>query len=197
MPERLVDIGKITRPHGLRGEVRVLPLTDFPERFKSLSGVIARREGPLPSERAGERRLKGLEERSLQEGKARDDASLFKLEVEGVKSQGNFVILKFRGVDSRTQAEQLRGLMLSLPEEELVPLPPGHYFVYKLIGLDVFSTEGERLGKVVEVIRTKANDVYVVQDGEREFSVPAVREFVKGIDLDGGRVVIEVRKGLR
>lgn len=163
----LVKIGQITSPHGVRGEVRVYPLTDFPERFVNLRRVLL-----------------GDAARPI-----------------GVHFRGtvkNLVILELEGVTDRDQAEKLRLQYVQVPRSEVHPLPEGHYYVYDLIGLDVVDPEGKPLGKLVAVdTANPAHDLYVVETAPRKrHMVPAVREFVKAIDLAAGKMVIAPIPGL-
>ncbi len=163
---RTLRIGIITRPHGLRGEVRVLPDTDFPERFRSLRRVlVAGPEGEVP------------------------------YEVESVRSHGRFFLVKLRGVDRWEDAQALQGRALHIPREEAVPLPEGTYYIADILGLEVRTVEGDVLGRVREVLRTGANDVYVVA-GRREVLLPAIEDVVEKVDLEAGRIVVRLLPGL-
>ncbi|MGB4313587.1 MAG: ribosome maturation factor RimM [bacterium] len=167
----LIAIGKVTAPHGVAGEIRVLPLTDFPDRFQQLKKVYLTGKGM-----AGPRLLT----------------------VTGVKYHKKFVILKLAGVESRTEAEKLRDCYLKIEPSELVPLPPGHYYHFQIIGLQVKTLEGEVLGEVVEILTPGCNDVYVVQDQEgNEILIPAIKDVVREIDLEGGLMRVELLDGLR
>lgn len=165
--QSLIRIGQITAPHGVHGEVRVYPLTDFPERFTTLRQVLL-----------------GAEARPV-----------------GVQFRGtvkNLVILALEGVTDRDQAEKLRLQYLQVPKSEVHPLPEGHYYVFDLIGLDVVDPEGKPLGKLVNVDSTSpVHDLYVVETAPgKRYMVPAVRQFVRAISLEEGRVVIQPIPGL-
>lgn len=158
-----VVIGKIVAPFGLKGEVKVVPFTDFPERFKEMD------EACVGSEEAGEMRR-----------------------IESVRFHKGTILIKFEGVADITAAEELRGAEVRIRESDLVPLEEGSYYVHDLIGMDVLTTEGEDLGKVKEVLTGRANDVYVTDRA----LVPAVKEFVKSIDLQKRQIVVEPIEGL-
>jgi 16S rRNA processing protein RimM len=106
-------------------------------------------------------------------------------------------ILKLEGVDSRDDAERLRGQVLSVPGAEAVQLPGGTYFWHQIIGLRVRSDEGEDLGLVAEIIPTGGNDVYVVREDGREILLPAIKDVVREIDLAGGIMTVHMIEGLR
>lgn len=164
-----VTIGAVTAPHGVRGEVRVMPLTDFPDRFFDLKRVF------------------------LLQGATRHE-----YRVEGVKSlsRGLF-LLKLQGVDRREDAERLRRAEVQVPRAEAVPLPPGMYYVFDLVGARVVTVDGQELGLLKDVLTTAANDVYVVEDGDgREVLIPAVSHVVLSIDVDRGEIIVDPPLGL-
>lgn len=164
---RLV-IGEIVAAHGVRGEVRVRPLTDFPDRFAALRPVWLSPPG----------------------GPARQVA----LESARPLPRGLW-LLRLQGVERREQAEALRGAALEVEDAEAVPLPDGSYYVHQIIGLPVFTADGRPVGEVKHVLRTGANDVYVVSNGRRQHLIPAVAEFVT-IALAEGRVVLRPIPGM-
>jgi 16S rRNA processing protein RimM len=119
--------------------------------------------------------------------------------VETVAYHKRFVILTFREIPDMTAAEKLKGALLQVPRSELVPLPDGHYYIFDIVGLTVYTQEGERLGVVQDVLRTGANDVYVVQaeSGGAPLLIPALKAVVREIDLEGGRMTVVLPEGLR
>lgn len=106
------------------------------------------------------------------------------------------MVLKLAGIETRSQAEALRGAPLAVRREQAVALPPETYFWYQIIGLEVVDLDGRQLGRVAEVLRTGSNDVYVVRSGDRELLLPAIRDVVRAIDLDQGRMTVELLPGL-
>ncbi len=121
-----------------------------------------------------------------------------RMNVEGVRLHGQFVVVKFAGVDTIDGAEALRDLYIKIAREELAPLPPGRYYIFEVLGLDAYDTEGNYLGQVVDYLLTGVNDCFIIKHGEtaREFLVPAAREFVRELDLEGRKMVIKVIPGL-
>ena len=111
---------------------------------------------------------------------------------------GSAVVIKFDLVADRTHAETMRGVNLTVPPEELEPLPSGSYYHYQLIGLEVHDEVGSRLGTIVEVIFTGANDVYVVRDGKRETLVPALADVIVSVDtdLERNKMVVRLPEGI-
>lgn len=167
--EDLLQVGVITSTHGVRGEVKVFPTTDDATRFKKLKNVI------------------------LDTGKEKID-----LEIAGVKFFKNMVILKFKGIDDINDVEKYRKKSLFVTRENAVKLKKNEYFIADLIGLNVQTDEGEALGEVTDVLQTGANDVYEIrtEDGE-EILLPAIKECVKEVDIEGGSMLVHLLPGLR
>ena len=166
--EHLISVGKIVRPHGIRGEVKVSPLTDWPERFHAFRNLYLVSEG--------------------EHGEW--------VEIEKVKIQGNRIVLKFSGIDDRNRAESIRGFILKIDEKDCPPLPEGYFRIDQLIGLSVKTLGGESVGILVDVLRMPAQDVYVVDAQGKELLIPAVKDFIKDVDLERGIVLIEPIDGL-
>ena len=167
--EELLQVGVITTTHGVRGEVKVFPTTDDPARFKKLKNVI------------------------LDTGKTRKE-----LEITGVKFFKNMVILKFKGFDNMYDVENFRQAKLLVTRENAVELGEDEYFIADLIGLAVFSDEGEALGVITDVLQTGANDVYVIsKEGQADLLVPAIHDCIKEVDIARQKMTIHLLPGLR
>ena len=151
-------IGRVAAPFGTKGEVRVRPETDFPERFETLEEVCLE----LPQ---GEERV---------------------VRVVGARSTAKGILLSLEGYQDRNAAEELRQSLVKVRPSMAAPLPEGRYWVHQIIGLRVFTVEGRDLGEVTEVVRSPGNDVYVTES----VMIPAVREVVREIDVEGGRMVV-------
>ena len=164
--ETLISVGKVVRPHGLKGEVKVEPLTDWPERFEVYRSLY------LEGEKGGW------------------------VDVERGRVQGRHVILKLQGVDDREGAGALREVVLKIRRRECPPLEEGSYYIFDLVGSTVRTVEGEAIGTVVDVLRMPAQDVFVVDMEGREVLIPAVKAFIKDVDVENKRVVVELIEGL-
>lgn len=105
-------------------------------------------------------------------------------------------IIKLRTVDSVEQAQTLRGQVVEIPRSQLHLLPEGQYYQFELIGLEVWTTGGELLGNITEILTATSNDNYVVSGARGEVLIPAIEDVVKSIDLDAGRILIEPITGL-
>ncbi|MDI7276066.1 MAG: ribosome maturation factor RimM [Anaerolineae bacterium] len=109
--------------------------------------------------------------------------------------KGN-VVLKLEGIDSPEQAAALRGELLYVPLSEAMPLGEHEYYHYQILGLDVYTVQGEHLGSVTDILETGSNDVYVVQGRGREVLIPALADVVQEVDLEHRRLVVVLPPGL-
>lgn len=166
--EQRLQVGVITATHGLKGEVKVFPTTDDPNRFRRLKEVI------LDT---------GKEERVLK--------------IEGVKFFKQMVILKFQGLDDINDVERLRRGALYVTRENAVRLKRNEYFIADLIGMRVENEDGSELGVLQDVISTGANDVYDVRlaDG-RQLLIPAIRECILEVNVEEGWMRVHLLDGL-
>lgn len=166
----LVVVGRIGAPHGLRGALRLVPETDFPER------LVAGRRVAL-----------------VGEGGAAHWSVL-----RGVRQGGGRGwLITLEGVTTREAAQAFAGGTLRVAAADLPPLPPGRFYHHELVGLEVVAADGRRVGRVREVRATGANDVYVVErDGGGEAWVPAIRDAVAEIDVAAGRMVLRDLPGM-
>ena len=165
--EQLLQVGVISSTHGVRGEVKVFPTTDDPLRFKSLKNVI------------------------LDTGKEQ-----IPLEIQGVKFFKQFVILKFKGIDNINDIERYKRRSLFVTREDAVELEEDEYYIADLIGMDVITDEGEE-GKLVDVIETGANEVYVVEfDKYGEVLIPAIHDCILDVDIEAMSMKVHLLEGL-
>ena len=115
---------------------------------------------------------------------------------EGSRQQGKMLLLKLQNVNNRNDAAALQGSILETPASESPSLPEGTFYHYQIVGMEVWTTDGSSLGKVIDIISTGSNDVYVVQTAEGEVLIPATPDVVTKIDIDSGRITVEVIPGL-
>lgn len=169
MKEDLLQIGVITTTHGLRGEVKVYPTTDDNMRFKQLKTVL------------------------VDTGKKQ-----MELTVSSVKFFKNIVILKFKEFDNINDVEFLRQAKLLVTRENAVELKENEYFIADLIDMQAVSDEGEELGVIADVLKTGANDVYVIKkENTKDLLVPAIRDCIKNVDLEQGVMTVHLLPGLK
>ncbi|MCR4442652.1 MAG: ribosome maturation factor RimM [Peptococcaceae bacterium] len=167
--EQFIKIGQIVNTHGCRGELKVLPLTDDPGRFEELTQVYVFRK----------------------------DRDYIKYNVASARIHKGMVLVAFAEINDLLEAEKMKGLYLELPVSELKPLPEGHYYIFQLIGLNVYEDD-KLLGKMIDVIKTGSNDVYVVKavGSKKEILIPALKEVVEKIDLSSGAIRVKLPPGL-
>ena len=166
--EQYLRVGILTNTHGLKGEVKVLPTTEDPDRFLDLTRVFV----------------------ELDRGQKRE------LPLESVRFFKQFVICKFSGLDRIEDVVALKGLDLLIPREEGIPLEEGEFYIADLLGMEVHTDEGEFLGTVTDVIQTGANDVYVVRGEGGEILLPAIAECVLSVSPEENRMLVHRMKGL-
>lgn len=168
MKQEYLEIGKIVNTHGVKGEVKVIPLTDDPERFLKLKKVYMDKV-----------------------------TSVEFIEIENVRFHKNFVILKFKGINDLNTAETLKELYLKIDRENAVKLPKDSYFVCDLIGCEVFDDKGSSLGILNEILKTGSNDVYCVgQENGKPLLIPALKSVVKEISIETKKIIVSLPKGL-
>lgn len=166
--EEKLRVGIISSTHGVRGEAKVFPTTDNPNRFKKMKEIILD---------AGEEELM--------------------LEIEGVKFFKKFVILKFKGIDSINDVEKYKGKELYVTRKNAQKLGQDEYFIVDLLGIEVIQDTGRKLGTLKDVIITGANDVYVVEmENKKELLIPAIKQCVLRIDVEAGRMEVHLMEGL-
>ena len=108
------------------------------------------------------------------------------------------VLLKIKGINDMNQAEKCKGLYLKIHRKDAIKLPKDTYFIADLLGLEVYTDEGELLGKVDDIFPTGANDVYVVKNElGKQILLPSIPEVIKEIDLEKGKVIVHLIEGLR
>ena len=154
--EDLLKVGVITTTHGVRGEVKVYPTTDEPERFLDLEYVL------------------------LDTGK-----ELRRLDIKNVRFFKNLVILKFDGIDNINDIEKYKGRDLWIPREEAQELDEDEYYIADLLGMKVLLEDGSEFGTLKNVMETGANDVYIVDSVEHgEVLLPAIKECILDVDIE-------------
>jgi 16S rRNA processing protein RimM len=170
--EKRIQIGYIAGAHGVKGVLRLVPTTDYPERFFDMETLVAEQAGKPP-------------------------LSLKITDVKHHSGKGQLLI-SAEGIDDRDAAEALKGWKITISPEERAELPEGEYWIDSLIGLDVIDDEsGAHLGSIEEIMNTGSNDIYQVRadDGSLRL-IPAVQDVVRGISLEDGTVRVTLPEGL-
>ncbi len=164
----LLEIGRIIRPHGLAGQMKVLSYLESQDVLNNLPDVFV--------------------------GGRVHDTVAFPL--DAVHPGRESFILKLGGVETREAAARLVGSSVWMPADKMKKLPDGEYYWLDIIGLQVVTEEGQVIGRIESVFPTGSNDVYVCQGGEKEILIPAIGDVVRDIDMDRRIMVVRLLKGL-
>ncbi|WP_010243547.1 ribosome maturation factor RimM [Acetivibrio cellulolyticus] len=164
------EIGKVVNTHGVKGEIKVVPLTDDPNRFNKLKSAFIASE---------------------------ISENMQKYNFEGIKFHKNFVLLKLKGIDDPNEAEKLKDKFIIIDREDAVKLPEGSFFVCDLINCEVYDEKENKLGVLIDILQTGSNDVYVVRDeNKKEILVPALKSVVKEVSIEDKKIIVELPQGL-
>lgn len=168
MKQQYFEIGQIVNTFGIRGVVKVNPFTDDISQFEEMETILVDKKG-----------------------------SLLEMQIEEVKYSKNQVLLKLKGIETVEEAEKYRNCYLKLPREKARKLPKNTYFIADLIGLEVYTEEGNLLGKVDDIYNTGASDIYVIKDElGKQILLPAIKDVIKQIDLEQEKIVVHLLDGL-
>ncbi|WJH33245.1 ribosome maturation factor RimM [Paenibacillus aurantius] len=171
MSGKLYNVGKIVNTHGIRGELKIVPQTDFPEvRFAKGSELVL-----LHPER---------------------DETLT-VKVESGRPQKNVYLVKFAGMTDINEVEKYRNWLVKVKEEHLVELEEGEYYHHEIIGCRVITDEGEELGTITEILSPGANDVWVVSRPKgKQVLIPVIDDVLLNVDVPGKTVTVSLLEGL-
>lgn len=162
-----ISIGQITNTYGIKGELKVYPLTDDISRFTNLKEVFIEKNSVLGN-----------------------------LKVEYAKYLNNMIVIKLKGIDDIDNANLYRNKYIKVHRKDAVKLPEGAYFICDVIGAKVYTTEGQYLGTVSDVLQTGSNDVYIVRDNDKEILIPALKSIFKDLSIENKKMIVELPEGL-
>ena len=166
--QEFLEIGQIVNTFGIRGIVKVKPFTDDINRFDNLEKVYV-----------------------VTNNIKKQD------EIEEVKYHKDMVLIRFKGIDKVEDAELLRNSYLKINRQDEPELEKDTYYIVDLIGLDVYSDEGELLGKVDDIFNNGSCDIYAVKDDlGKQLLLPAISDVIKEINLEESKIVVHILKGL-
>ena len=163
----LIAVGEVIKAQGIRGEVKVVPLTDDPKRFGEIRRVFW-------NEPSGWREL----------------------QIESYRPFNELVLLKFAGINDMNAANLLGRGLIYIPRTERPELPQGRYYYDQIEGLKVHTINGEYLGVIEEILETGSNDVYSVINSGKQILIPALKTVIKEIDLRQGKMIVQLPPGL-
>lgn len=166
--QKRLEVGQIVNTFGIKGEVKVTPFTNDMKRFDDLKKVYVT---------------------------SKKDSKLYK--VENVRYHKNMVLLKLEGINNPEDAEMLKNSYLEIDREDAIPLEEGAYFIADLIGLEVYSDEGNLLGKVEDIYNTGSNDIYVVKDElGKQILLPGIKDVIKDVQIENAKIIVHLIPGL-
>ena len=163
-----LEIGQIVNTFGIKGMVKVKPFTDNIERFSNLEKIYIKNKS-------------GQTEYKIQE----------------VKYHKNMVLVKFEGIENPEQADLLRNSYLIVDRETEEPLEAGRYYIVDMIGLEVYTDEGEKLGILEDIFNTGSNDIYVVKNElGKQILLPSIKDVIKKVDMEEQKITVHLLPGL-
>lgn len=166
--QEFMEVGQIVNTNGIKGLVKVNPFTDDITRFEKLKTIYIEKDNKLEE-----------------------------FTIEKVKYSKNTVLLKLKGIDDINIAEKYKNAYLKIDRKDAVRLPEDTYFIVDLIGLEVLTEEGEKLGNLVDVFPTGSNDVYVVKnDLGKQILLPAIGDVIKQVDMSNRKMIVKLIEGL-
>lgn len=166
--QEYLEVGQIVNTNGLKGLLKINPFTDDITRFERLKTIFIEHK-----------------------------KELLEFEIESVRYQKKQVLLKIKGIDTIEEAEKYREDYLKIKRNKEEKLPEDTYYIVDLIGLDIYTENGELLGKLDDIFSTGSNDVYVVKNSEgKQILLPAISDVIKNIDLEQKKIVVNLIEGL-
>ena len=166
--QEYLEVGQIVNTNGLKGLLKINPFTDDITRIERLKTIFIEHK-----------------------------KELLEFEIESVRYQKKQVLLKLKGIDTIEEAEKYREDYLKINRNKEEKLPEDTYYIVDLIGLDIYTENGELLGKLDDIFSTGSNDVYVVKNSEgKQILLPAISDVIKNIDLEQKKIVVNLIEGL-
>ncbi|GGA92242.1 ribosome maturation factor RimM [Ornithinibacillus halotolerans] len=169
MNNKLFTVGKIINTHGIRGEVKVLRISDFDDRFEKGNTLYLVTDNKIVKE----------------------------LTIDGHRIHKGFDLVRFEGLDNINDVEHFKGSLLKISESQLTELEENEFYYHEIIGCEVMTSDGEVIGKIKEILSPGANDVWVVQRPKgKDLLIPYIADVVTEVDVKQKQVVIVPMEGL-
>jgi 16S rRNA processing protein RimM len=167
-PDR-VEVGIIINTFGVKGEVKVMTITDDPAVFSEFKTVFI----------------------------SKPDGEGSEFEIRKSRPHKKWAILRIKGIDSRDQAAKFKDCNVYVAKGELSELEEDTYYERDLVGMEVYNLRDEFIGVISDILKTKANDIYQVRrEGGLEILIPAIKDVIKKVDVASNRMVIDPIQGL-
>ena len=167
--EKYLEIGQIINTFGIKGMVKIKPFTEnTKKRFDNLKKVY----------------IKTKKEKK-------------EYEIEEIKYHKEMVLAKFKGIETIEEAEKFRNSYLLINRENEKPLEKGTYYIVDMVGLEVYTDEGEKLGILDDIFNSGSSDIYVVKNElGKQILLPAIKEVIRNIDMENRKITVHLIKGL-
>lgn len=164
------NVGKIVNTQGIKGEIRVISSTDFPEERFRKGNILYIEVAPN---------------------------DLIEVKVSSHRLHKNFHLLTFAGFNNINDVEKYKGKMLKISEDQLNDLDEGEFYYHEIIDCEVFTDDGKKLGTIKEILSPGANDVWVVKrPGDKDLLLPYIEDVVKEVDVENKKVIVHLMEGL-
>jgi 16S rRNA processing protein RimM len=164
---KYLEIGQIVNTFGIKGMVKIRPFTDDIRRFDKLKKVYIKKN------------------------------NVKEYEIEEVKYHKDMVLIKFKGIENLEQANLLRNYYLLINRDEEEPLEEGRYYIVDMLGIEVYTDEGKKLGILDDIFNTGSNDVYVIKDElGKQILLPAIKEVIKQVNIENKKMIVHLIPGL-
>lgn len=168
MKKERLEIGQIVNTFGIKGFVKIYPFVNDIKRFDNLKKIYVK-----------------LKKEELT------------LELEEIKYQKNMVIAKFKNIENIEQAEPLKNAYVEISREDAIPLEEGEYFIADLLGMEVYTDLGEKLGTLTDIFNNGSSDIYEVKNEQgKQFLLPYIDDVIKEINIETGRITVHILDGL-
>ena len=167
MSERSVPLGEIVATHGIEGWLKLRPYNPQSPTLFSTQTIFLEKDGIRSPHR-----------------------------LQAIKPHKSHLLVRLYGVEGINEAKKWIGATVSVPEAQLPPLAPGEYYYYQAVGLEVFDTNGARIGIIERIWSKPGGDLYVVKGDAQEHLIPVTKEIIERIDLATGKMIINPPAGL-
>lgn len=167
--EDFIYIGRVANTHGIKGMIKVLPTTDDPTRYELLKEIF------------------------IEDSKGNTKSYT----ITRIKYFKQLVLLQLKEVTTMDEAIALKQGIIKIPKALALPLEKDEFYVSDLIGVEVYTEDGEKLGMLKDIIFTGSNDVYVIDKGtKKDILIPAIKDCIKNIDIEQGKMTVHLLEGL-